>query len=267
MIQTGLPQKQGLYDPKHESDACGIGIVAQIDGISTHHMIKDALTILRRLEHRGGRGADGKTGDGAGLMLEVPDQLFRQTWNHQLPEQGDYAVGMVFLPKEPSLQQQAKDLFNHVISKEGYELIGWRDVPVDETVLSASAQAHQPAIHQLFIKKPHSTLSDERFVQDLYLIRRIVEKRVKKVKSLNRGPFYIVSLSPHTLVYKGMLSPEQIDQFYLDLANPQTKTSFGMVHSRYSTNTFPSWERAHPNRMLMHNGEINTIRSLEMLIG
>ncbi|GEN46582.1 glutamate synthase large subunit [Alkalibacillus haloalkaliphilus] len=259
MIRTGFPQKQGLYDPKFESDACGIGFVAQMDGVSTHQMIEDAITILIRLDHRGGRGADGHTGDGAGLMLEIPDELFRRTWNEVLPERGEYAVGMVFLPQDEVRREKAQTLFNEAVEREGHRVIGWRDVPVDESVISDAAKGNMPFISQIFIKKSESVKLEEKFTRDLYLIRRIVEKKVELDEQLKEGPFYVASLSPNIIVYKGMLAAEQLDQFYLDLADPSAKTNFGMVHSRYSTNTFPSWERAHPNRMLMHNGEINTI--------
>ncbi|WP_349407340.1 glutamate synthase large subunit [Pseudalkalibacillus sp. SCS-8] len=259
MLRTGLPQKQGLYDPKYESDACGIGFVAQVDGRSTHQTIVDALTILCRLEHRGGQGADPDTGDGAGIMIQVPDQLFRKTWNELLPKQGDYAVGMVFLPQEEALRKKIEELMEQIIEDEGHQLLGWRTVPVDETIVTSTARTTMPYIKQVFIKKPEHTHTVERFNQSLYLIRRLIEKRIQSLEGIGSGPFYIASLSPDVIVYKGMLTSYQLDQFYLDLANPLTTSMFGMVHSRYSTNTFPSWERAHPNRMLMHNGEINTI--------
>ncbi|MET3683027.1 glutamate synthase (NADPH/NADH) large chain [Alkalibacillus flavidus] len=259
MIQTGYPTKQGLYDPREEHDACGIGFVAQIDGVSTHQMINDSITILKRLDHRGGRGADGHTGDGAGLMLEIPDALYRQTWNEMLPNQGDYAVGMVFLPQGRSMRDEIKSRFNDVVEQEGHTVIGWRDVPVDTGVISESAASNRPYIEQIFIKKADHVEREIYFERELYLIRRIIEKQIEADDSLQGGPFYIASLSPRTIVYKGMLAPEQLATFYKDLADERAETSFGLVHSRYSTNTFPSWERAHPNRMLMHNGEINTI--------
>ncbi|GEL77756.1 glutamate synthase large subunit [Tenuibacillus multivorans] len=259
MIQTGLPEKHGLYDPKFESDACGIGFIASIDGEKTHQMIQDAITILCRLEHRGGRGSDPNTGDGAGIMMQIPDELYRKEWNSKLPEQGEYAVGMLFLPQEERLRKLAESVVEQVIEAEQHDLIGWRTVPVDDSMLSETAKSTMPYIRQVFIKKPQNTYIEEKFKQSLYLIRRIIEKRVANMEELKKGPFYFASLSPGTIVYKGMLTPEQMDQFYLDLNNPIAKTAFGMVHSRYSTNTFPSWERAHPNRMLMHNGEINTI--------
>ncbi|RPF54331.1 glutamate synthase large subunit [Aquisalibacillus elongatus] len=259
MVRTGFPEKQGLYDPAYESDACGIGFVASIDNEKTHQMIQDAITILCRLEHRGGRGSDPNTGDGAGIMMQIPDELFRQKWNQMLPQPGDYAVGMVFLPQQDNLREKAEAVIEHVIEEEGHELIGFRNVPVDASVLSDTAKSTMPYIKQIFIKKPETTFSTERFNQSLYLIRRIIERRIEDMEELKEGPFYFASLSPDTIVYKGMLTPEQMDTFYLDLNDDLAKTAFGMVHSRYSTNTFPSWERAHPNRMIMHNGEINTI--------
>ncbi|NIK12473.1 glutamate synthase large subunit [Alkalibacillus almallahensis] len=259
MIQTGYPAKQDLYNPREEHDACGIGFVAQIDGVSTHQMINDSITILKRLDHRGGRGADGHTGDGAGLMLEIPDELYRQQWNEMLPEKGNYAVGMVFLPQDDTKREAIKTMFNNVVENEGHHVIAWRDVPVDSSVISESASHNQPYIEQIFIRKSDETGREIYFERDLYLIRRIIEKQIEADETVQDGPFYIASLSPRTIVYKGMLAPEQLETFYLDLSDDRAKTSFGLVHSRYSTNTFPSWERAHPNRMLMHNGEINTI--------
>ncbi|MGP4073419.1 glutamate synthase large subunit [Piscibacillus sp. B03] len=259
MIRTGLPQKQGLYDPKHESDACGIGFVANINNEKSHKMIEDAITILCRLEHRGGRGSDPSTGDGAGIMMQIPDELYRKKWNELLPQPGDYAVGMLFLPQQESLREKAEEIVNQVIKEENHDLIGWRTVPVDQSMLSDTAKSTMPYIKQVFIKKPETTYSTEKFNQSLYLIRRIIERRIASMDEFKQGPFYFASLSPDIVVYKGMLVPEQMDEFYLDLKDPIAKTAFGMVHSRYSTNTFPSWERAHPNRMVMHNGEINTI--------
>ncbi|WP_035513063.1 glutamate synthase large subunit [Halalkalibacillus halophilus] len=259
MIRTGLPKKQGLYDPKHESDACGIGFVAQIDGVSTHQMIHDAITILERLEHRGGRGADEETGDGAGLMMQIPDELFRKEWNNLLPEKTQYGVGMIFLPHEEARRKRVEEIFNHTLEMEGLRLIGWRDVPVEPNAVTERARETMPFVKQIFIERSAGFKTEEAFEQHLYLIRRIVEKRVLEDEDLQKGPFYVASFSPRVIVYKGMLAPEHMSAFYQDLANPLAKTCFGMVHSRYSTNTFPSWERAHPNRMLMHNGEINTI--------
>ncbi|SER18439.1 glutamate synthase large subunit [Piscibacillus halophilus] len=259
MIRTGLPQKQGLYDPKHESDACGIGFIANIDNEKSHQMIEDAITILCRLEHRGGRGSDPRTGDGAGIMMQIPDELYRKKWNELLPKSGDYAVGMVFLPQHDRLREKAEKVINQVIEEENHELIGWRTVPVNDSMLSDTAKSTMPYIKQVFIKKTKSTHSPEKFNQSLYLIRRMIERRIADMEEFKEGPFYFASLSPDVVVYKGMLTPEQMDEFYLDLKDPLAKTAFGMVHSRYSTNTFPSWERAHPNRMVMHNGEINTI--------
>ncbi|MBR7552660.1 glutamate synthase large subunit [Allobacillus sp. GCM10007491] len=260
MIQTGLPKKQGLYNPANEHDACGIGFIAQLDGQSTHEMIGDVITILRRLDHRGGRGSDRKTGDGAGLMVEVFDELFRKEWNAMLPPKNDYAVGMLFLPNEERRRQAAIQLIEETLDEENLPLIGWREVPVNETILTDSAKQSMPTIMQVFIRKPAQIYQLKAFEQGLYLARRRMEQKAEANHELKEGPFYFASLSPSIIVYKGMLAPEELATFYLDLANPLAKTNIGMVHSRYSTNTFPSWERAHPNRMVMHNGEINTIQ-------
>ncbi|WP_261134091.1 glutamate synthase large subunit [Bacillus sp. Marseille-Q3570] len=259
MIRTGLPQKQGLYDPDFESDACGIGFVAKVDGVATHQTIKDAITMLCRLEHRGGQGSDPDSGDGAGIMVQIPDQLFRKKWNNFLPKQGEYAVGMLFLPQEQKVRSQIESLIEEIAEEENLQLIGWRTVPVNEEIVTSTSRQTMPFIRQIFIKRPDDIRSVQKFEQRLYLIRRIIEKRVVDETDVQEGPFYIASLSPSTIVYKGMLTSYQLDQFYLDLDDPACTSMFGMVHSRYSTNTFPSWERAHPNRMIMHNGEINTI--------
>ncbi|WP_257347144.1 glutamate synthase large subunit [Pseudalkalibacillus decolorationis] len=260
MNRTGLPPKQGLYDPEFEKDACGIGFIAQIDGIQSHQMVKDGLSILCRLEHRGGQGLDPDSGDGAGIMLQLPDQLFRKTWSEHLPVKGEYAVGMVFLPNDELERKRAELLIEQKITEENHDLIGWRTVPVQEDVVSTTAQQTMPFIRQFFIKKPDSTFSNEVFTRSLYMIRKRIEREVKRQDWPETLPFYIASLSTDVIVYKGMLTSYQLDQFYEDLANPLCESTFTMVHSRYSTNTFPSWERAHPNRMIMHNGEINTIK-------
>ncbi|WLD91562.1 glutamate synthase large subunit [Alkalihalobacillus sp. AL-G] len=259
MNRTGFPCKQGLYDPANEKDACGIGFVAQIDGIESHQIVTDALSMLCRLEHRGGQGIDPDSGDGAGIMLKIPDRFFRKIWSEKLPKSGDYAVGMVFLPQDAHERTRAEKIIEQVIIQEHHELIGWRAVPVQKEAVSSTALRTMPFIRQFFVRKPKWIESDIAFTRSLYLIRKRIEKQIEQLDWQEQHPFYIASLSKDVIVYKGMLSSYQLDRFYEDLPQPDFRSTFAMVHSRYSTNTFPSWERAHPNRMIMHNGEINTI--------
>ncbi|TLS35427.1 glutamate synthase large subunit [Pseudalkalibacillus caeni] len=259
MIKKEFPVKQGLYDPINEHDACGIGLYANIKGNSSHETVENGLEMLRNMEHRGGQGSDPDTGDGAGIMLQIPHEYFKQKCDFALPASQEYGIGMLFLPVEDSKRRYCEHIVEETIQNEGLQLLGWRDVPVNPTVIGESAQITQPFIRQVFIGKENSTSIDE-FERKLYLVRKISEKRVAETEEIGTATFYFASLSNQTIVYKGMVTPEQVDDFYLDLSDPNFKSAFALVHSRFSTNTFPSWERAHPNRFLIHNGEINTLR-------
>ncbi|WP_214826293.1 glutamate synthase large subunit [Exiguobacterium algae] len=238
----------GLYNSKFEKDACGIGLYVNLNGIKKHEIVSKSLSMLCKLEHRGGQGVI-DAGDGAGIMTELPHELFSQTMN--LPAPGRYAVGMVFFQPSEDLLGEKKRLMEQIADEFDCSTIEWREVPVDTTCLGEHARVTQPTIYQWFVSCPFADHdSNERA---LYELRRTIEKQ----ESLN---LYIASLSTKTIVYKGMLTPDQIASFYLDLQSPFYKSTFGIVHSRFSTNTFPSWERAHPNRMIVHNGEINTLR-------
>ncbi|MDU2063966.1 MAG: glutamate synthase large subunit [Sporomusaceae bacterium] len=267
MGNTGLPPKQGLYNPEYEHDACGIGVVANIKGKKSNEILHQALTVLLNMEHRGGAGADTNSGDGAGVLLQIPHKLFKHECtflNIDLPPAGKYGVGMVFLPQEKELQKQCEEKLGKIIAEQGQKLLGWRTVPCDTSMIGETAKAAQPTIRQVFIAPDDLTLrrlaQDEKaFERKLYVIRKRAENEIRYGLA-GCELFYFSSLSAATIVYKGMLTPKQLDEFFIDLQHPMVETAVAMVHSRFSTNTFPSWERAHPYRYIMHNGEINTRR-------
>jgi len=256
MIFQDLPKAQGLYHPDFEHDACGIGLYAHIKGKQTHDIVTKGLDMLCKLEHRGGQGSDPMTGDGSGLMVQIPDQYFRRVCpDFKLPSAGEYAVGMVFLSQDKQEQAIVMDQVNKLITQEGQELIGWRDVPVDPACIGKGAIETLPEVKQVFIR-PAMAADELAFERKLYVIRKQAEHWAEE-KNIR---FYVPSLSSRTIVYKGLLTPEQVNAFYLELQEEDFVSAFSLVHSRFSTNTFPSWERAHPNRYLIHNGEINTLR-------
>ncbi len=251
-----LPKAQGMYNPELEHDACGIGLYANIKGTPTHDIVKKGLEMLCRLGHRAGKGSDGQTGDGAGLMVQIPDVFFRVVCSQwEIPEKGQYGVGMLFFTEADEERQAIEQKINDTIFAEGQELIGWRTVPTDKSMLSDSARNTAPVVRQVFIKA--KSLPDSlSFERKLYVIRKQIEHWAHQ----EAKKFYCASLSSQTIVFKGMLTPKEVDQFYVDLQDELFTSAFSLVHSRYSTNTFPSWERAHPNRYIVHNGEINTLR-------
>ena len=261
--QTGGPRAQGLYDPAFEHDACGFGFVVDVAGRPSHAIVRDALTVLVNLEHRGATGSEKNTGDGAGLTLQIPHRfLFEMAARSgvRLRGRGGYGVGMVFLPPDKVSRVECFRLFERVVEEEGLHFLGWREVPTDNTGLGASAKASQPLIRQVFIDRPEGMVEDLAFERKLYIARRLVEKAVARSAIPSRGDFYIPSLSCRTIVYKGMLNASQLRTFYPDLLDERVESAIAMVHSRFSTNTFPSWARAHPYRYISHNGEINTLR-------
>lgn len=242
---------QTLYSEKFEHDACGIGAVVNIDGAASHSVVDDALTIVERLEHRAGKDATGEVGDGVGVLLQIPHKLFASL-GLSLGQPGDYGVGMFFFPQDALQRRQAQKLFEVICGKEGIAFLGWRQVPVVPEVLGKRALDSMPAIYQCFVSRPEDTARGLDFDRKLYVIRRVFEQSSEGT--------YVCSFSSRTLVYKGMFLVNQLRKFYPDLQQPQTESAIAMVHSRFSTNTTPSWERAHPNRLILHNGEINTIR-------
>ncbi len=257
MTYNQIPEAQGLYRPEFEHDACGIGLYAHIKGNATHEIVKKGLQMLCQLDHRGGQGSDPLTGDGAGLMVQIPDQFFRQVSTElNLPEKGRYGVGMLFFTNDEKEQNEVEAKVNAFIEQEGQIVLGWRNVPVDVSKLGEAGKETCPTIRQVFIGANQDLKDDLAFERKLYVIRKQAEQWAQG-RELR---FYFASLSSRTIVYKGLLTPEQVDAFYLDLQDEDFVSAFALVHSRFSTNTFPSWERAHPNRYLIHNGEINTLR-------
>lgn len=247
----------GLYRNSFEHDACGIGAIVNIDGIKTHKSIEDALNILINLEHRGGTGADGKTGDGSGILFQIPHRFFKeeaQKLGVIIPNEGNYAIGMFFLPENNIEREVCIDIFKKLCKEEGVPILAWRSVPVNRSVLGDFATKSMPCFKQVILEKPSNITDIKDFERRLYVIRRRFEKELVTEKA------YIVSLSSKTIVYKGLLLASQLKNFYIDLSNAKVESSITMVHSRYSTNTVPSWKRAHPNRYIIHNGEINTLR-------
>jgi glutamate synthase (ferredoxin) len=256
-----LPGKQGLYDPQYEHDACGIGLVADLKGRKSNQIVRQALRVLVNLSHRGARGSENNSGDGAGILLQIPDAFLRSECKKldiALPEAGSYGVGMAFLSHMPENQRRCKQILKDITQQEGQEFLGWRIVPSDGRYLGELARNSEPAVVHFFIGRQASITDDDDFERLLYLIRRRAEKEIGDHPEIDR--FYVASLSHRTLVYKGMLTPEQLAEYYPDLTDPAMETALALIHSRFSTNTFPSWERAHPYRRIIHNGEINTIQ-------
>uniref|UniRef100_A0A650EKM1 Glutamate synthase [NADPH] large chain n=1 Tax=uncultured Helicobacter sp. TaxID=175537 RepID=A0A650EKM1_9HELI len=246
----------GLYDPSFEHDACGIGAVANIRGIRSYKVINDALKILMSLEHRGGAGAEENSGDGAGILIQMPYEFFStQDLGFDLPKAGDYAVAQIFFSPNLEAKEAGKSIFLEVLKEQGIEFLGFRVVPINPSDLGKTALAAMPYFLQAFVKRPNDVPRGIDFERKLYVARRIIEKR-----AINVPKFYICSFSSRTIVYKGMLLSTQLSDFYLDFKDVNMKSAIALVHSRFSTNTFPSWERAHPNRYMVHNGEINTIK-------
>ncbi|WP_172251928.1 glutamate synthase large subunit [Saccharibacillus deserti] len=259
---TGLPPKQGLYDPQFEKDACGMGFIANIKGAPAHDIVSRALTMLENMEHRGGQGAEPNSGDGAGIMLQIPHEFFAsEELGFTLPAAGDYGVGMLFLSTDDKIRARHEYLLGEIIQAEGQKLLGFRTVPTDDGTLGFSAKAAKPCVRQVFIGRGAVNGTDDlAFERKLYVIRRLAEMSIRYAEGEGAESFYIPSLSSLKIVYKGMLTTAQVGQFYPDLRNEKLSSAIALIHSRFSTNTFPSWDRAHPYRFMIHNGEINTMR-------
>ncbi|MYB35429.1 MAG: glutamate synthase large subunit, partial [Gammaproteobacteria bacterium] len=255
-----LPAKFGLYDPANEHDSCGVGFVANIDGRRTHQILQHGLTILKNLAHRGAVGADPKAGDGAGILLQIPDRFFRRNLDFELPEQGHYAIGMVFLPKSDKDQEACTSIVEEFIVQEGQSVLGWRRVPVYADNLGKSVLPTEPEIHQVVVKRSSDLQSQDDFERKLFVIRKQIERKVAESRIPRKSDFYIPTLSSRLICYKGMLMADQVDEYYPDLLEGDMESAMALVHQRFSTNTFPSWDLAHPFRMIAHNGEINTLR-------
>ncbi|MFG6113777.1 glutamate synthase large subunit [Halobacillus sp. MO56] len=261
MEKHGYPIPQGLYNPANEHEACGIGMIANINGRKSHDIVQNAVTILCNLEHRGGQSADVNSGDGAGILTQIPHRFFLKQCekeNIELPGEGEYGVGMIFLPQDGYKRHQCIEILEDIIRDEGQELLGWRTVPVNDSFVGDSAKKTKPFIRQVFIAPSEDFKDRMAFERRLYIIRKRAALKIAEMDGCD--DFYISSLSTSTIVYKGMLIPEQLDSFYIDLNHPDFISALALVHSRFSTNTFPSWKRSHPNRYTIHNGEFNTIR-------
>ncbi len=260
--QNGLPPAQGLYDPAHEHDACGIGFVASIRGEKSHAIIEKGIQVLINLTHRGACGCDPETGDGAGILIQIPHAFFARECaqeGFQLPAAGEYGVGMVFLPVEKHERLQCEGIFERIVREEGLTVLGWRDTPVDGDAIGRVARASQPYIEQIFVARAPE-MDEETLERKLYIVRKRVESEVAASEIEDKHFFYIPSLSARTIVYKGLLLAPQIANFYGELSDPDVTSALCLVHQRFSTNTFPSWPLAHPYRYIAHNGEINTLK-------
>ena len=258
------PPKQGLYDPQFEHDSCGVGFVVNMKGCKSHALVTDALQILVNLDHRGAVGCEPNTGDGAGILMQTPHEFLRKVTaksGFNLPAPGQYGVGMLFMPKDLPERAAVQRAFKKIVVKEGLKIIGWRDVPTDNSSLGVTARAAEPAMMQVFLARDAALADDAAFERKLYVIRKVAEQKIRYGGKIPGGKwFYVSSLSCRTVVYKGMLMPEQVAKYYPDLRDADMVTALALVHSRFSTNTFPSWDRSHPYRYIAHNGEINTLR-------
>ncbi len=263
MAHPNLPEPQGLYDGAHEHDACGVGFVANIKGKKSHDIIEQGLTILRNLTHRGAVGADPKASDGAGILIQIPDAFFREEMakqNIKLPPPGHYGIGMVFLPREPASRLACEYEIERAIKDEGQTLLGWRDVPIDSEDLGESVKLVEPVIRQVFIGRSSAIRVTDALERKLYVIRKSAGHAIRALKLAHGTEFWVPSMSARTIVYKGMLLPAQVGTYYKELQDPRVVSALALVHQRFSTNTFPTWDLAHPFRMIAHNGEINTVR-------
>jgi glutamate synthase domain-containing protein 2/glutamate synthase domain-containing protein 1/glutamate synthase domain-containing protein 3 len=258
-----MPEAQGLYDPAFEKDACGVGFIVNVKGVKSHKIVKDGMHILERLAHRGATAADPKTSDGAGLIIQMPHEFMIKAAKEagiKLPDESEYGAGLVFLPQDADDYKFIKEAFEKVIKEKGQELLGWRKVPVDNNAIGYIAREKEPRFEMIFIKKGRVAADQDAFERKLYVIRKKVENIVKNASLKQKAYFYVTNISSRTLNYKGLMMPEEIDNFFPDLKDESLKSAICFVHSRYSTNTFPTWDLAQPFRYLAHNGEINTLR-------
>ncbi len=263
-MNSAAPERQGLYDPANEHDACGVGFVAHIKGQKSYSIIQQGLLILKNLDHRGAVGADPLMGDGAGILIQIPDTFLREEMAKQgvtLPRAGDYGVGMVFLPKESASRLACQEAIERAVHAEGQVVLGWRDVPVDHSMpMSPTVRALEPIIRQVFIGRGSDVMVSDALERKLYIIRRRAANAIRSLGLEHSKEFYQPSMSARTIVYKGLLLADQVGEYYLDLKDPRCVSALALVHQRFSTNTFPTWPLAHPFRMIAHNGEINTLR-------
>ncbi|MBM3117162.1 glutamate synthase large subunit [Jeongeupia naejangsanensis] len=263
-MDPAKPEQQGLYDPANEHDACGVGFIAHVKGQKSHSIVEQGLLILKNLDHRGAVGADALAGDGAGILIQIPDALFREEMVKQgvaLPPVGEYGVGMVFLPQEAASRAACQEEIERATRAEGQVVLGWRDVPVNATMpMSPAVKAKEPVIRQIFIGRGPDVLVTDALERKLYVIRKDASHAIRRLKLTHGHEFYVPSFSARTVNYKGLLLADQVGVYYHDLADARCVSALALVHQRFSTNTFPTWDLAHPFRMIAHNGEINTVR-------
>ena len=259
MSLRALPPAQGLYDPANEHDACGVGFVCHIKNHKSHGIVRQGLELLERLTHRGAVGADPKAGDGAGILVQIPDAFFRAVVDFELPPAGSYGVGMVFLPKDESARRETQATVERHLAEGGQRVLGWRDVPVDNRVLGESVLPTEPVIRQVFVACGSNCPDQDAFERKLFVVRKRMDNEIRAA-GYDKTAFYVTSMSSRTIVYKGMLLADQVGDYYQDLQDERFDSALALVHQRFSTNTFPTWDLAHPFRMICHNGEINTLR-------
>ncbi|HZO45012.1 MAG TPA: glutamate synthase large subunit [Xanthobacteraceae bacterium] len=259
----GVPPAQGLYDPRLDKDSCGVGFIANIKGRKSHQLVEDTLAVLCNLEHRGAVGADPRAGDGAGILVQIPHAFFKKAADKlgfKLPEPGEYAIGQLFMPTDPDWRQIIRDIYAQTIKREGLTLIGWRDVPTDNSTLGETVKPTEPVHQQVFIGRGKKIKNEDDFERRLYILRKAISSAIYARRERRLSNYYPVSISCRTVVYKGMFLADQLGTYYPDLHDPDFESALALVHQRFSTNTFPTWSLAHPYRMIAHNGEINTLR-------
>ena len=263
-MHPGLPPAQGLYDPINEHDSCAVGFIVNLKGKKSHQIVRDGITALANMSHRGACGCENNTGDGAGLLIQVPHEFLVSRCRKEgitLGEPGSYGVGAFFSSRDPAAERRGKELFQEIVAQEGQSFLGWRRIETDNSSLGESARAVEPLMWHAFVGRGPRVVESDRFERKLYVIRKRFENEIRKAGLDDHKYFYFSSLSCRTLVYKGMLTSGQLGVYFADdLADPLLESALCLVHSRFSTNTFPSWQLAHPYRMISHNGEINTLR-------
>src|SRR5438552_226547 len=260
---TWRPPAEGLYDLSLEKDSCGVGFIANIKGKKSHQIVSDAISILCNLEHRGAVGADPRAGDGAGILVQIPHAFFVRKAaeiGFQLPKPGEYAIGAMFMPKETAWRNVIKSIIAEQIKAEGLMLLGWRDVPTNNSSLGETVKPTEPTHMQVFIARNGAAKTDDEFERKLYILRKSISQAIYQRRDRGLAGYYPVSMSCRTVIYKGMFLADQLGKYYPDLHEPDFASALALVHQRFSTNTFPTWSLAHPYRMIAHNGEINTLR-------
>ncbi|MGY4303699.1 glutamate synthase domain-containing protein 1 [Bradyrhizobium sp. USDA 4369] len=262
-LHTWRPDAEGLYDPSQEKDSCGVGFIANIKGQKSHQIVADALSILCNLEHRGAVGADPRFGDGAGILVQIPHAFFARKANElgfTLPAPGEYAIGALFMPRDEAWRNVIKSIIADQIEEEGLVLLGWRDVPTDNSSLGVTVKPTEPRSMQVFIGRNGAAKTEDEFERKLYILRKSISQAIYQRRDRGMSGYYPCSMSCRTVIYKGMFLADQLGKYYADLHEPDFESALALVHQRFSTNTFPTWSLAHPYRMIAHNGEINTLR-------